>query len=116
MVYATTYNRKLSRNHAVFAGKSITKLHRSNPSYLLDTYRIDYFYRHLYYILIAIKDGVNVQGYFAWSLMDNFEWSAGYTLRFGINFVDYKDNLKRHQKALCPFGLGIFFKNTRLIV
>ncbi|KAG4973934.1 hypothetical protein JHK87_030755 [Glycine soja] len=65
---------------------------------LMDTCRIDYFYRHLYYILIAIKDGVKVQGYFAWSLLDNFEWSAGYTLRFGINFVDYKDNLKRHQK------------------
>ncbi|XP_027355979.1 beta-glucosidase 12-like [Abrus precatorius] len=65
---------------------------------LMDTYRIDYFYRHLYYISIAIKDGVNVQGYFAWSLLDNFEWSAGYTLRFGINFVDYQDNLTRHQK------------------
>lgn len=65
---------------------------------LMDTYRIDYFYRHLYYILIAIKDGVKVQGYFAWSLLDNFEWNAGYTLRFGINFVDYNDNLKRYQK------------------
>ncbi|TKY67441.1 Beta-glucosidase 12 [Spatholobus suberectus] len=65
---------------------------------LMDTYRIDYFYRHLYYILIAIKAGVKVQGYFAWSLLDNFEWNAGYTLRFGINLVDYKDNLKRHQK------------------
>ncbi|CAJ1956988.1 unnamed protein product [Sphenostylis stenocarpa] len=65
---------------------------------LMDTYRIDYFYRHLYYILIAIKDGVKVHGYFAWSLLDNFEWSSGYTMRFGINFIDYKDNLKRHQK------------------
>ncbi|RDY01891.1 Cyanogenic beta-glucosidase, partial [Mucuna pruriens] len=65
---------------------------------LMDTYRIDYFYRHLYYILVAIKDGVKVRGYFAWSLLDNFEWNAGYTLRFGINFVDYKDNMKRHQK------------------
>ncbi|KAL2328836.1 hypothetical protein Fmac_022263 [Flemingia macrophylla] len=65
---------------------------------LMDTYRIDYFYRHLYYILIAIRDGVKVQGYFAWSLLDNFEWNSGYILRFGINFVDYKDNLKRHQK------------------
>ncbi|KOM50771.1 hypothetical protein LR48_Vigan08g159800 [Vigna angularis] len=65
---------------------------------LMDTYRIDYFYRHLYYILSALKDGVKVHGYFAWSLLDNFEWSAGYTLRFGINFIDYKDNLKRHQK------------------
>ncbi|KAL9296525.1 hypothetical protein ACSQ67_022421 [Phaseolus vulgaris] len=65
---------------------------------LMDTYRIDYFYRHLYYILISIKNGVKVHGYFAWSLLDNFEWNSGYTLRFGVNFVDYKDNLKRHQK------------------
>ncbi|XP_057456241.1 beta-glucosidase 12-like isoform X1 [Lotus japonicus] len=65
---------------------------------LKDTYRIDYFYRHLYYISAAIKNGVKVQGYFAWSLLDNFEWNSGYTVRFGINFVDYKDNLKRHQK------------------
>ncbi|KAI5390747.1 beta-glucosidase 12 [Lathyrus oleraceus] len=65
---------------------------------LSDTYRIDYFYRHLYYISSAIKHGVKVQGYFAWSLLDNFEWIAGYTMRFGINFVDYKDNLKRHHK------------------
>ncbi|XP_057456245.1 beta-glucosidase 12-like [Lotus japonicus] len=65
---------------------------------LMDTYRIDYFYRHLYYVSAAIKDGVKVQGYFAWSLLDSFEWGGGYTKRFGINFVDYKDNLKRYQK------------------
>ncbi|KAF7824021.1 beta-glucosidase 12-like [Senna tora] len=65
---------------------------------LMDTYRIDYCYRHLYYLQLAIKDGVNVKGYFAWSLLDNFEWGSGYTMRFGINFVDYKNGLKRHQK------------------
>ncbi|KAF7824060.1 beta-glucosidase 12-like [Senna tora] len=65
---------------------------------LMDTYRIDYYYRHLYYLQLAIKDGVNVKGYFAWSLLDNFEWFSGYTVRFGINFVDYKNGLKRHQK------------------
>ncbi|KAJ7949297.1 Beta-glucosidase [Quillaja saponaria] len=65
---------------------------------LMDTYRIDFYYRHLYYLLSAIKNGVNVKGYFAWSLMDNFEWSSGYTLRFGINFVDYEHSLKRHAK------------------
>ncbi|WJX51701.1 Beta-glucosidase 12 [Trifolium repens] len=65
---------------------------------LKDTYRIDYYYRHLYYISSAIKHGVKVEGYFAWSLLDNFEWMAGFTRRFGINFVDYKDSLKRHHK------------------
>ncbi|XP_057453250.1 beta-glucosidase 12-like [Lotus japonicus] len=65
---------------------------------LLDTFRIDYYYRHLFYLQSAIRDGANVKGYFAWSLLDNFEWASGYTLRFGINFVDYKNGLKRYQK------------------
>ncbi|KAI9079405.1 hypothetical protein K1719_038704 [Acacia pycnantha] len=65
---------------------------------LVDTYRIDYYYRHLYYLESAIRAGVNVKGYFAWSLLDNLEWDSGYTVRFGFNFVDYKDELKRYPK------------------
>ncbi|PON69725.1 Glycoside hydrolase [Parasponia andersonii] len=65
---------------------------------LLDIQRIDYYFRHLSYLQNAIKDGVNVKGYFAWSLLDNFEWNSGYTVRFGINFVDYKDGQKRYPK------------------
>ncbi|KAL9455292.1 hypothetical protein AB3S75_010661 [Citrus x aurantiifolia] len=65
---------------------------------LVDNMRIDYYYRHLYFLQKAIRYGVKVKGYFAWSLLDNFEWSAGYTVRFGINYVDYKDGLKRYPK------------------
>lgn len=39
-----------------------------------------------------------MKGYFAWSLLDNFEWNDGYTVRFGIYYVDYKDGLKRYPK------------------
>ncbi|RDX61706.1 hypothetical protein CR513_60042, partial [Mucuna pruriens] len=65
---------------------------------LIDTWRIDYHYRHLFYVHSAIREGVNIKGYFAWSLLDDFEWSSGYTVRFGLHFVDYNNNLKRHQK------------------
>ncbi|XLS76186.1 hypothetical protein HN51_033051 [Arachis hypogaea] len=65
---------------------------------LLDTFRVDFYYRHLFYLQHAIKDGANVKGYFAWSLLDNFEWSAGYTVRFGLNYVDYKNGQKRYNK------------------
>lgn len=44
------------------------------------------------------EDGCNVKGYFVWSLLDNWEWAAGYTSRFGLYFVDYRDKLKRYPK------------------
>lgn len=42
--------------------------------------------------------GANVQGYFAWSLLDNFEWFSGYTERYGIVYVDRNDGCKRYMK------------------
>ncbi|KAJ4960937.1 hypothetical protein NE237_020847 [Protea cynaroides] len=64
-----------------------------------DKKRIKYHSSYLSNLLASIKeDGCNVRGYFAWSLTDNWEWSAGYTSRFGLYFVDYKDNLKRYPK------------------
>ncbi|XP_010257423.1 PREDICTED: beta-glucosidase 12-like [Nelumbo nucifera] len=65
---------------------------------LRDDLRIDYHRRHFCFLQRAIQEGVKVKGYFAWSLLDNFEWSSGYTVRFGINYVDYKDGLKRYPK------------------
>ncbi|KAF8041153.1 hypothetical protein BT93_B3162 [Corymbia citriodora subsp. variegata] len=65
---------------------------------LADPMRIYYYYHHLAYLLKAIKEGVNVKGFFAWSLLDNFEWDQGYTVRFGIIYVDYNDGLKRYLK------------------
>ncbi|TVU15615.1 hypothetical protein EJB05_39145, partial [Eragrostis curvula] len=65
---------------------------------LKDDTRIEYHRNHLFSLLRAIRDGANVKGYFAWSLLDNFEWVNGYAVRFGINFVDYNDGLKRYPK------------------
>ncbi|XP_065865963.1 beta-glucosidase 12-like [Euphorbia lathyris] len=65
---------------------------------LTDNMRVDYYYRHLFFLKKTIEDGANVKGYFAWSLLDNFEWLSGYSVRFGINYVDYKNGLKRLPK------------------
>ncbi|WP_448556772.1 GH1 family beta-glucosidase [Thalassotalea montiporae] len=54
-----------------------------------DLDRLNYYQQHLVAVNNAIEQGVNVQGYFAWSLMDNFEWAEGYLKRFGIVHVDY---------------------------
>nr|POF25857.1 beta-glucosidase 12 [Quercus suber] len=56
---------------------------------LVDNFRIDYYYRHLQYLHRAIKDGVNVKGYFAWSLLDNFEWNSGEDQTLNLS-LDYK--------------------------
>ncbi|CAI9783490.1 unnamed protein product [Fraxinus pennsylvanica] len=65
-----------------------------------DGMRKEYIHDHLCCLLESIlKDGVNVKGYFVWSLMDNFEWTSGYSVRLGLNYVDFKDKqLKRYPK------------------
>jgi beta-glucosidase len=54
-----------------------------------DVERISYLHQHLDACARAIKDGVNLAGYYVWSLLDNFEWGWGYQKRFGIVFVDF---------------------------
>jgi beta-glucosidase len=54
-----------------------------------DAGRIDYLAEHLAATGAAIADGVDVRGYFCWSLIDNFEWARGYDARFGLVHVDY---------------------------
>jgi beta-glucosidase len=63
-----------------------------------DPARTSYIETHLAAIARAIEDGAPVQGYFVWSLLDNFEWALGYSKRFGIVFVDY-ETLERVPKA-----------------
>ncbi len=54
-----------------------------------DPNRIDFLERYLAELERATDDGVDVEGYFLWSFMDNFEWARGYNERFGIVYVDY---------------------------
>ncbi|KAJ4815224.1 Beta-glucosidase [Rhynchospora pubera] len=64
---------------------------------LNDTVRIDFFKSYISQMKKGVDEGANVIGYFAWSLLDNFEWKMGYTSRFGLVYVDYHD-LKRYPK------------------
>jgi beta-glucosidase len=57
---------------------------------VIDAERVEYFGGYLTAAGNAIREGVNLRGYFAWSLLDNFEWAEGYSKRFGIVFVDYR--------------------------
>jgi len=59
-----------------------------------DLDRIDYYHNHLNAVNDAIEQGVQIDGYFAWSLMDNFEWAEGYSKRFGIVYVDYDTQVR----------------------
>lgn len=72
-----------------------------------DDKRIDYLTRHFDAARRAMEVGVDLRGYFVWSLLDNFEWAFGYTKRFGITYVDYetqervpKDSFKWYRKLI----------------
>jgi beta-glucosidase len=54
-----------------------------------DPRRVSYLREHLGAVRAAMSEGVDVRGYFVWSLLDNFEWARGYSKRFGIVYVDY---------------------------
>jgi beta-glucosidase len=56
-----------------------------------DIRRIDFFREHLTELARAIRDGANVRAYHAWSLLDNFEWTDGYSQRYGLTYVDYRN-------------------------
>jgi beta-glucosidase len=78
-----------------------------------DPERTDYLLRHLAAVRKAIDEGADVRGYFAWSLLDNYEWARGYAQRFGLVHVDcatqrrtlkdsahaYAEVLRRHREA-----------------
>jgi beta-glucosidase len=75
-----------------------------------DTRRIDYLVSHLDSAARAIKRGAPLTGYYAWSLMDNFEWAEGYSKRFGIIHVDFT-TLKRTIKNSGKTYAGIIAAN-----
>ncbi|AWP08380.1 putative lactase-like protein [Scophthalmus maximus] len=79
---------------------------------LCDDWRIQYYKDYTNEMLKAIKDGVNVKGYTAWSLLDKFEWDEGYSERFGLYYVDFRNkNKPRYPKASVQFYKRIISSN-----
>lgn len=79
-----------------------------------DQPRIDYLRDHLVQAHRAIREGVPLEGYFVWSLMDNFEWAHGYTKRFGLVYVDFstqrripKDSALWYRDVIAANGLTV---------
>jgi beta-glucosidase len=76
-----------------------------------DADRIAYLDRHLRALHRALDAGVDVRGYFVWSLLDNFEWAEGYSKRFGIVYVDY-ESLERIPKASARWYSQVIGRNA----
>ncbi|KAJ0056439.1 hypothetical protein NL108_007478 [Boleophthalmus pectinirostris] len=79
---------------------------------LCDDWRIHYYKDYINEMLKAVKDGVNVKGYTAWSLLDNFEWDEGFSERFGLFYVDFSSkNKPRYPKASVQYYKRIISSN-----
>lgn len=68
---------------------------RQDNAYTLDAKRAHYYVDHIAQLARAASEGVPVTGYFAWTLMDNFEWAYGYTTPFGLIHVDFETQSRR---------------------
>lgn len=79
-----------------------------------DPNRIDFMHRYLKELKKACDEGIDIRGYFAWSLMDNFEWSEGYNERFGIIHVDYETQ-KRTLKDSAYWYRDVIKSNGKLL-
>lgn len=77
---------------------------------LNDEERIAYVSETLRHVRRAMEDGIDVRGYYLWSLMDNFEWSAGFAARFGLYYTDY-ENLRMIPKKSASWYHDVIANN-----
>lgn len=79
----------------------------NRESLLDDQSRIDYIKGVLKPLYQAMADGVDVRGYYLWSLMDNFEWSSGYESRYGLYYTDFETLERIPKKSALWYGKTI---------
>ena len=81
---------------------------------LADPLRVAYLRQHITAVHASIQRGVDVRGYFVWSLLDNFEWAHGYAKRFGIVHVDFETQ-KRTPKDSARFYGRVIASNGSVL-
>ncbi|MGC2499739.1 MAG: family 1 glycosylhydrolase, partial [Acidobacteriaceae bacterium] len=69
-----------------------------------DARRIAWFREELTELARAIRDGARVRAFHAWSLLDNFEWADGYTERYGLTYVDFRDQTRTLKDSGAWYG------------
>jgi len=79
-----------------------------------DSQRVEYFKSHIYNVLRAVSEGSALRSYYAWSLLDNFEWAYGYDKRFGLVHVDF-ETLERTPKASAKTYGAIIASNGAMV-
>ncbi|KAL9667212.1 hypothetical protein QQ045_001561 [Rhodiola kirilowii] len=87
-------SQKITSSGVTEARNDTLKLEES----LNDPHRVSFISEHLDRVHKVMENGVKVGGYFYWSIFDSFEFSDGYTVRYGLHFVDYEKNLRRVPK------------------
>ena len=86
-----------------------------------DAARIDFITRHVAMLRSAMHAGVDVQGYFHWTLLDNFEWADGYKQRFGLLYTDFatgtrtpKDSFYHYRDIIADNGANVLFQQASI--
>ncbi|XP_048330601.2 beta-glucosidase 11-like [Ziziphus jujuba] len=85
---------------------------RPREESLNDLYRITFLLRHLNAVNKAIKNGVNVKGYYIWSVFDDFEWGTGLKFKYGLYYIDFENKYKRIPKLSAKWYLA-FLKGKK---
>ena len=81
-----------------------------------DKQRIAYFDSHLEQLAQLIEEGIKVKGYFAWSLLDNYEWAFGYDKRFGLVHVDFDSQVRTPKDSYFDWQSGLMSRSSGAII
>ena len=104
----------ITENGAAFFDPPRAEADSSGARRVRDPLRVSYLHQHLRAVHDAIEAGCDIGGYFAWSLLDNLEWSLGYSKRFGVVHVDFetqqrtlKDSARYYSRVVASHGAAL---------